>query len=165
MFARSLYTLSILIASAAASDFTTPQRLLSKSKESAYNGLYFGSYHTGAGLADATIAPGLSYALPGAFLNATADVAIDQYYLDFNLTIATDKPGGTYYAAQVQFTETYDTMYKLTVSIAELPTPGFSFDKDGKLAWRGSTDFAACTCVHPEVRLLSLIANVSRVNI
>jgi hypothetical protein len=158
MFTSIFSTLAILTAFAAASDPTTPQRLRSKSYERDYNGLYLSNYHTGAGSADATLSPHFLSALPGAFLNATADIATEHYYLDFNVTIATET-GEAFYSAQVQVTEEYDSMYKLTVNAAQEPTPGFSFDSAGRLAWEDSTDFAACNCTTQDVCPLSLIAN------
>jgi hypothetical protein len=158
-----LSTLAILIAFAAASNPTTPQRLRSKSDQSGYNGLYFASYRTGAGTADATLVPEFLSALPGAFLNATADIATEQYYLDFNVTIATET-GLVFWSAQVQVTEEFDAMYKVTMNSGGYPTPGFLFDYAGKLAWSGSTDFTACACTSTlDVCHLSLIANDSRV--
>jgi hypothetical protein len=131
-----------------ASDPTTPQPLRARSNDtSLYNGFYFASYHEGAGFADATLLANDSVALGGAFLNATANVTLNQYYLDFNTTVS----AGTeqiFYHAQISTGSGYDSLYLITVNLAEDPSPGWTFDAQGRLAWQNSTMFAACQWTH-----------------
>jgi len=150
MFSKLIIAIIGLAALVAASDPTTPQRLRAKSNSTslAYNGFYFGSYHQGAGLADATLLANSSEALAGAFLNATANVTTSGYYLDFNNTINTGGSSVLYYHAQITGTGGYESMKLMTVSLAEEPSEGFSFDSQGRLAYQNSTDFAACEWTH-----------------
>lgn len=151
MFSKLVICAIVGLASlVAASDPTTPQRLRAKSNSTslAYNGFYFGTYHKGAGLADATLLANSSEALAGAFLNATANVTTSAYYLDFNTTISTGGSSVEYYHAQITGTGGYESMKLMTVSLAEPPSEGFSFDSQGRLAYQNSTDFAACEWTH-----------------
>lgn len=149
---RQLFVYAVLgLASlVAASDPSTPQRLRAKSNSTslAYNGFYFATYHQGAGLADATLIANSSEALAGAFLNATANVTTDEYYLDFNTSISTGANSSLFYHAQITGTGGYESLKLMTVNIAEAPTGGFTFTSDGKLAYQNSTNFAACEWTH-----------------
>ena len=134
-----------------ASDPTTPQVLRARSIATslAYNGFYFATYHQGAGFADATLIANDSEALGGAFLNATANVTTDQYYLDFNTTISAGAGvPPIYYAAQIESEGGYNSMSLLTVNLAAPPVGGFTFDSEGRLAFQNGTDWAACEWVH-----------------
>ena len=150
MFVQLISCALIGVASlVSASDPTTPQLLRARSNDTslAYNGFYISSYHQGAGFSDATLVSNVSQALGGAFLNATANVTLNEYYLDFNTTIAT---GTTelFWHAQIQSGGGYNSMSLLTVNLAEDPVGGFTFDSQGRLAWQNGTDWAACQWVH-----------------
>jgi hypothetical protein len=168
MFSKLIVCAIVGLASlVAASDPTTPQRLRAKSNSTslAYNGFYFGTYHQGAGLADATLLANASEALAGAFLNATANVTTSAYYLDFNTSISTGGSSVEYYHAQITGTGGYESMKLMTVNLAEAPSEGFSFDSQGRLAYQNSTDFAACEwthlvrCLHRSLLIVAWISN------
>lgn len=148
-----------------ASDPTIPQLLRARSNDTslAYNGFYFASYHQGAGFSDATLISNASQALGGAFLNATANVTTDQYYLDFNTSIAT---GATelFWHAQILNEGFYNSMSLLTVNLAEAPVGGFAFDSQGRLAFQNGTDWAACQWVHAVIVSLFTMLIVARIS-
>ena len=136
---------SLLTAVVHASDPMTPQQLRVVAVNSTgrtYEGFYMSTYHEGAGFADATIVYNASQALPGAFLNATSNVTLNHYYLNFNVSL-----GGYYYPAQLT-TKGYDTLGLMTINSAGAPSPGFDFNADGKLTWQNATTFAACDFIH-----------------
>jgi hypothetical protein len=147
LIACALVGLASLVA---ASDPTTPQLLRARSNATslAYNGFYLATYHEGAGFDDATLVANVSSALGGAFLNATANVTTDEYYLDFNTSIASTGASPIYYHAQISSGSAYDSLNILTLNLAQDPTPGFSFDDEGRLAWQNSTGWAACEWTH-----------------
>jgi hypothetical protein len=159
MLALFYYTLATLATFAFAGDFSAPQRLRARSNATslAYNGFYFASYHQGAGLDDATLVSNVSNSLGGAFLNATANVTTEAYYLDFNTSISTGSNSSVFYHAQIVSEGGYNSMNLMTVNLAEPPTGGFSFDSQGRLAWEGTTDFAACEWIHAVFPTLLLL--------
>ena len=82
-------------------------------------------------------------------MNATANVTVSQYYLDFNTSIAGGSATGPiYYHAQFGGGGAYDSMLLLTVSLAEAPGEGFNFDSQGRLSYQNGTDWAACEWSH-----------------
>jgi hypothetical protein len=148
MLAILFTMLATIAAFASASDPKTPQLLLAVSNSSGYAGLYLTTYDQGGGFNDAALTANRSRALGGAFLNATADVTKEKYYLDFNTTISACQGKFDIYHAQMHSDGQYSSMNLLTVNIVEAPDDGFSFDSAGRLGWQNSTDFAACEWTH-----------------
>lgn len=152
MFSRLTFLLLCLAAFTAAQDPTGAQLLRAKSNSTslAYNGFYLSTYHQGAGFADATLVSNVSDSIGGAFLNATDDPSMGQYYLDFNTSIAAGNET-FYYHAQIVSGGGYNSMNLLTLHLAEAPTGQFSFDDQGRLAWENGTGWAACEWIHAVV--------------
>jgi len=147
---------------AAQSNFSTPRYLRVKtinSTNTVWEGYYLSTYHQGAGFADATLVANTTEALGGAFLNATANVTLDYWYLDFNTTIAAGNET-IYYSAQIQSTGGYNSMDLMTVNIAAAPIPGFSFDTQGRLAFENTTLFAACNWTHAVRLFISTLLTI-----
>jgi hypothetical protein len=122
-------------------------RAKSNSTSLAYNGFYLSTYHQGAGFADATLVANQSEAIGGAFLNATNDPNLGEYYLDFNTSIAAGNET-IYYSAQIYSGGGYNTMSIMTINLASGPQGGFDIDAEGRLSYENGTSWAACDWIH-----------------